>query len=166
MAKTNQSIRVFPVLLFIIVFSSASSCKKEPSRTSGPEVPILPGVDIDVEKIQNQTGIPFRILKTETVGYMPLHKFYWVSLKEKVSEEKVEILAQALIKETIAMKPETFHSFSIHFFWEDELEETVEKSTCFARATFLPGGSWLKVGREPIEDYKNYQLTCTFLREN
>jgi hypothetical protein len=45
---------------------------------------------------------------------------------------------------------------------EDELGASVERSRCFARANFLPQGGWVKVGRVPIDDYKDYALTYTF----
>lgn len=94
---------------------------------------------------------------------MPHHKFFWVSLKSKLNKKQIETLAESIIKETIAKKPNTYHSFTIHFFWEKELGETLEKSPCFARATFLPEGSWQKVGRVPLDDYQSYRLTCSFL---
>ncbi len=109
------------------------------------------------------TGVQFKILKTKAIGDMPLHKFYWVSLKKKVSSQKVKDLADSIIKEIIAGKPKTYHSFTIHFFWEDELGERVEKSKSFARANFLPEGDWAKVGRVPIDDYKDYKLAYTSL---
>jgi len=92
---------------------------------------------------------------------MPLHKFYWVCLPKKVSTQKVQELADSIIKETIAKKPKAYHSFTVHFFWEDELGECVEKSRSFARANSLPEGDWTKVGRVPIDDYKDYELTYT-----
>jgi len=150
----------FIVLAFIILFLS---CKKEPEKEPELEIPPLVGAEIDAQKIENAIGCKFKILKTETIGYMPLHKFYWVCLKKGLNNEKVEALTDAIIKETITRKPKTFHSFTIHFFWEDELVESIENSRCFARANFLPEGSWLKVGRVPIDDYKSYKLTCTFL---
>jgi hypothetical protein len=51
----------------------------------------------------------------------------------------------------------------VHFFLESELKETTEASTPFARATYLPEGNWVKVGRASIEDYKDYRLTLTRL---
>ena len=123
----------------------------------------LAGIEIDIRKIENLTGVQFNILKTKTIGYMPLHKFYWVCLKKKVSSQKVKELADSIIKEIIAKKPKTYHSFTVHFFWEDELCESVEKSKSFARANFLPEGDWTKVGRVLTDDYKDYNLTFTSL---
>ena len=148
---------IFSILL--IVFSQ--SCKKEPSEKSPLLAKPSAITEIDIEKIKTQTGIQFKILKTETIGFMPIHKFYWVSIAEKPSQSKIKELASAIIKETIAKKPGVFHSYTIHFFLEAELAESIEKSKSYAQATFLPEGSWLQVGRVPIDDYKEYRLVCT-----
>jgi hypothetical protein len=134
--------------VIFLIFSL--TCKKEPSKKVKFEAAQVVGAEIDPQKIQNPTGVLCKILKTETVGYMPIHKFYWVCLKEKTSLQKVEQLADAIISDTIAKKPITFHSFTIHFFCEDEMAETLEKSKSFAQATFLPEGNWQKVGRVPL----------------
>jgi len=152
---------IITFLIFILICFGLS-CKKESSEDPTAETTPAVGTEVDVQKIEDLTGVQFKICKTKAVGYMPLHKFYWVCLQEKVSHQKVEGLAHEIIKETIAKKPKTYHSFTIHFFFDDELAETTEKSECCARATFLPEGSWLKVGRIPIDDYKSYKLTCTF----
>jgi hypothetical protein len=86
-------------------------------------------------------------------------------LRQKINPSKLEQLATVIIKETIANKLKTYHSFTIHFFLEEKLKDTLEKSECCARAYFLPEGNWLKVGRVPIDDYKNYKLKLTFLSE-
>ena len=145
-------------LSFVLIIFSMS-CKKFSENPLLQKNPLV-GVEIDIQKIENLTGVQFKILKMETIGYMPLHKFYWVCLKKKANSQMVEELADSIIKETIAKKPKTYHSFTIHFFWEDELGERVEQSKSFARANFLPEGDWTKVGRAPIDDYK---LTCIFL---
>ena len=153
---------IFVLISFTFIIFSLS-CKKEPSEKPILEMAPLAEVEIDIQKIENLTGVQFKILKTETVGYMPLHRFYWVCLPKKVNSQKVKELSDAITKELIAKKPKTYHSFTIHFFWEDELAECVEKSKSFARANFLPEGSWLKVGRAPLDDYKDYKLTLTSL---
>ena len=153
---------IFVLISFTFIIFSLS-CKKEPSEKPILETAPLAKVEIDIQKIENLTGVQFKILKTETVGYVPLHKFYWVCLPKKVNSQKVKELSDAITKEIIAKKPKTYHSFTIHFFWEDELAECVEKSKSFARANFLPEGSWLKVGRAPLDDYKDYKLTLTSL---
>jgi hypothetical protein len=153
-------------ILFLISFTFiifCLSCKNETSETPILLTAQLAGTEIDLKKIENLTGIQFKILKTETIGYIPLHKFYWVCLNNKVGSQEVKGLADAIIKEIIAKKPKTYHSFTVHFFWEDELGDCVEKSKSFARANFLPEGNWTKVGRVTIDDYKDYQLTYTSL---
>jgi len=151
-------------IIFLISFTAIIfifSCKNKPSEKTTLQTAPLAGIEIDIQKIENLTGVQFKILKTETIGYMPLHKFYWICMQEKAISQKVEQVADAIIKETIAKKPKTYHSFTIHFFCENELAESFEKSKSFARANYLPEGSWLKVGRVPIDDYKDYKLTLT-----
>ena len=163
MNKNKLNLTIILPFFILTLILLLPSCKKNPAEEGALETPPLVGAEVDVKKIESQTGISFNILKTESIGYMPLHKFYWVSLKDKVNKQRLETLAEAILKETIALKPNTYHSFTIHFFWENELRETIGKSPCFARATFLPEGNWQKVGRLPIDDYKNYKLSCTFL---
>jgi|GEM_PF-571238 len=149
--------------IFLIVF--LASCQKEgPKAPSKIALEQLASTEVDVKKIEQLTGISLRILKTEALGYMPLNKFFWVSVPEKLAPEKIEKLAEAIIKQTILSRPRTYHSFTVHFFCEKELGPSLETSQSFAKATFLPEGSWAKVGRVPIDDYKTYQLTCS-LRE-
>jgi c-di-AMP phosphodiesterase-like protein len=153
-------------ILFLISFTFiifSLSCKKELEKEAIFKAIQLVEAEIDTKKIINLTGVQFKILKTETIGYIPLHKFYWVCLKKKVNSQRVEELADSIIKEIIIKKPKTYHSFTIHFFLEDELGASVESSRCFASANFLPQGGWVKVGRVPIDDYKDYSLTYTFL---
>ncbi len=163
MKRTVIILKLILVFIILTLVFFSPSCKKEESKKDVTETASVTGIEVDAQKIRKLTGVSFNILKTETIGYTPIHKFYWISIQKRVSNQKVEELADAIIKETIAEKPKTFHSFTIHFFWEDELAETVEKSKCIARATFLPEGGWFKVGRVPIDDYENYKLNCTFL---
>jgi len=147
----------FLLINFILIIFS-SSCNKETKITNQP----LSVETVDIHAIENLTGCQFNILKSQTLGYIPLHKFYWVSLKDEANNQKLNELAEAIIKETIYQNPKTFHSFTIHFFLENELKESVEKSNIFARANFLPEGSWVKVGRVPIKEYEDYKLTLTY----
>ena len=153
---------IFILIIFIFIIFSLS-CNKEPSEKSLLQTAPMVGAEIDTQKIINLTGIQFKILKTETVGYEPLHRFYWVCLPKKVNNQKVNELSDAIIKEIIVRKPKTYHSVTIHFFQEDELAECVESSRSFARANFLPEGGWVKVGRASIDDYKSYRIICTIL---
>jgi hypothetical protein len=150
-------------ILFLISFTFiifSLSCKKSSEKPMLLAAQ-LPETEIDIQKIENLTGVQFKILKTKTVGYMPLHRFYWICLPKRVSSQKVNELADSIIKEIITKKPNTYHSFTVHLFWEDELGECVEKSKSFARANFLPEGDWTKVGRVPLDDYEDYALTFT-----
>jgi hypothetical protein len=153
------------IILFLISFNFiifSISCKKTPSEITMLEKAQPQETEIDIQKVEKLTGVQFKILKTETIGYIPLNRFYWVCLPNKVPSQKVKELTDSIIKEIIAKNPKTYHSFTIHLFWEDELGECVEESKSFARANFLPEGDWTKVGRVPIDDYKDYKLTCTF----
>jgi len=161
--KSIPVLIIFYLILILIIF--ILSCRKEAQQAPKKELEEIVGVEINVKKIENITGVEFRILKTQSIGYIPLHKFYWCCLREKINPHKLEELANAVIKEAIASELKTYHSFTIQFFLEEKLKDTLEKSECCARASFLPEGSWLKVGRIPINDYKNYKLTLTFLSE-
>jgi hypothetical protein len=153
-----------PIIIFFIVLFLSASCQRKESEISAKRAAENLGkIEVNEERIKEMTGISCRILKSETLGYMPLHKFFWISVPEKLDQEKIERLAMAIINETIHTRPRTYHSFTIHFFSEKELGPSIEASESFARATFLPEGDWAKVGRVPIDDYKNYQLRCTFL---
>ena len=112
--------------------------------------------EIDIQQIENSTGIQFFILKSQTVGYMPRHRFYWVCVENEISRQKTEELAQAIITETISSHPQTYHSFMIHFFLKSELRETVENSKSYAQATYLPEGSRQKIRRIAVENYDDY----------
>lgn len=148
-------------LLTCIFVILSFSCKKESSKNADLETSLLFQSEVDVKKIENLLGIRFTILKTETHGYKPVHKFCWVCLEEKVDQEKVRELAREIVNSLIAEKPSTYHSFTIHFFWRDDIKGSVEESKSFAQAAFLPEGGWLKVGRVPIDDYKDYKLKYT-----
>ncbi len=151
------------ILISFTFITFSLSCNKELEKEAIFKAIQLVGAEIDTQKIINLTGIQFKILKTETIGYEPLHRFYWVCLPKKVNSQKVNELSDAIIKEIIARKPKTYHSVTIHFFLEDELTERVESSKSFARANFLPEGEWVKVGRASIDDYKSYRIICTIL---
>ncbi len=157
--------------LFLFLFSLLvfSGCKKAPSppaedtsiQTNALGMPL----EIDVQKIETSLKIPFRVLKADTVGYTPLNRFYWICLPEEVSNEEIQSLAQAVIDEIIEKKPDTYHSITIHFFLEADIaQKGISNDNRLACATFLPKGSWLKVGRVPIDGYKHYQLNCDFFK--
>jgi hypothetical protein len=109
-----------------------------------------------------RTGIRFRIIKTQVLGSAPIHKFLWVCVPDQTPREKVEELVREIIEATIEKYPNTYHSFTAHLFYESELTGKPEDCRPFAKATFLPEGDWSKVGRAPIDDYKNFQLALEF----
>jgi len=148
---------------FVLIFLYPA-CKKSSEKGTFGIAP-LTGSEVDVQKIESKTGISFQILKTDVIGFNPTHKFFWVCLEKKETQENVSKLANAIIQDTIAKKAKTYHSFKIHFFIKDKLKETIETSICFANATFLPEGLMVKVGRIPIDDDKAYKLTLTFLEQ-
>jgi hypothetical protein len=160
--KSREQKWVGALALFVLL---VAACRKaaEPERPAGAGGAIAAAADIDPEKIAAATGVRFRILKTETIGQTPRHLFYWISLGNGDPGPKLETLAEAIIRGTITARPRTFHSFIVHFFRESELKGSVEKSTPFARATFLPEGNWQKVGRASIEGYSGYALACVRL---
>ena len=151
------------VLAFIVALIPACHKEAGPGRSAGTEKPVAKSAasEIDPEKIAAVVGVRFRVLKTEALGQMTRNKFYWICLGDKVAGPKLEELAMAIVRETITARPQTYHSFTVHFFLESELKETCEASTPFARATYLPEGSLANVGRASIEDYEDYRLTLT-----
>lgn len=184
MKNTRRRKEIFLVFFLILIVGGVFACRQREKPT--PPRGALPQSDpasisargapgeealakelalLNGDKIQEELSIAFKIIKTETLGYATLHKFYWVSLAEKVPAEKIEILARRLIEETIARQPAAFHSFTLHFFWERELGDRPETSPAFARATYLPFGDWQQVGRVPIDNYKNYQLTIAYIEK-
>jgi hypothetical protein len=155
--------RLFAVLAWIIIFLPACSKNEATEGTAGTGKPAIKAVafEIDPGKLANAVGVNFRILKEEAVAQTTRNKFYWISVGDKVAVPKIEELAMAVIRETIAARPQTYHSFTLHFIRESDLKETPESSAVFVRATYLPEGSWQKVGRVSIEDYKDYRLHLT-----
>ena len=143
--------------------SSLVACKKgTPSKPLEQQAQIA-AAEVDIQKITAQTGIRFRIIKTDARGYMPLHKYFWVCVPDQTPKEKVEALIREILKATVAKFSNTYHSFTFHLFYESKLTGKPEDCQTFARATFLPDGDWLKVGRAPIDDYKSYQLSLEFM---
>jgi hypothetical protein len=138
------------------------SCKKGPPTKAAAEQ-ASQAVDLDVQKISSQLGFTFKIFKTATHGSTSKYKYYWISLPEKADQPRIESLAKAVIDETIAKYPETYHCFMIHFFFEADRIGGPEISKPFAQVSYLPEGDWFKIGRSPIDGYKAYRLITIFL---
>lgn len=153
---------VFLKFLILILIVFILSCKKEPEKQISLEMSPSIAAEIDIQQIESSTDLQFTILKTQTVGFMPRHRFFWVCLDKEASHQKIEDLAQAIVNEAIANHPNTYHSFMIHFFLKSELRETVESSKSYAQATYLPEGSRQKIRRIAVDNYDDYKLTCTF----
>jgi hypothetical protein len=162
MKKGWSVLSVVSVVLIIGCCAALSSCKGEDAQKHSFEA-VPQGVsDIDVKKVSTASGILFKIIKTEDIGFSPKQKFFWVLTKETPAVQKTEELASVIIKETINLKPQTYDGFTIHFIDEAGFGGTPENSKCFAKATYFPEGSIEKIGRMPIDEYKEYKLICTF----
>jgi len=153
------------VLALAVLLVAACRKAAEPERPAGAGgmTATAAAADIDPGKITAATGVRFRILKTETIGQMPRHLFYWVSLADGDPAPRLETLAEAIIRGTIAARPRTYHSFTVHFFHDHDLKGAAERSKPFARVTFLPEGDWQKVGRASVEDYSSYTMALVRL---
>jgi hypothetical protein len=164
MKKEWSLFGIVSIVLIIGCCAALSSCKKENAQKPSFEaVPQGPS-DIDVNKIGAASGIPLKIIKTEDIGFSPKQKFFWVLTKEIPAIQKTEELASAIIKETILLRPQTYHGITIHFIDEAGFAGTPENSKRFAKATYFPEGSMEKIGRVPIDEYKEYKLVCTLLK--
>jgi hypothetical protein len=162
-AKGNASLIVFDMaLLFLMIVQS--SCEKTPVEKTTFNSVEQRVTEIDATKVELTTSIPRKILKTEDIGYVPKAKFFWVLLKERADRQKLEEIASGIIEETVAKKGKIYHSFTFHFFDETGFVGSPERSKAFAKINFFPDGSQDKVGRVPIDDYKNYQFVCLSIK--
>jgi len=143
---------------FLLILSACESKEKSPPA----EVTQLAETSINIEEISTNTGITFEVLKSTDVGSLPKYRFFWICFDSDLNEEKIKLLAESIINDTIRRKPRTYHAFKIHFFRKCDVKEKLEDSMSIATACFLPEGDWTKVGRIPIDDYAEYSLVCTF----
>ena len=148
--------------LVVILVAFSNVFKEETFQSHNSSIAHLVESELDPNKVMDAIGIPFAILKTNSFGKKTLHKFYCISTSERLEDQRVRNLSDALIKEIISAKPESFHTLTFHFILGEELKKTVESSSCYARVSFLPHGKWEKAGRVPIDDYKDYSLICSF----
>ena len=138
-----------------------SACESR-EKSLPAEVVQLAETSINIEEISTNTGITFEVLKSVDVGSQYVYKFFWICYESDLTEEKIKLLAESIINDTISRKPRTYHAFKIHFFRKCDVKEKLEDSMSIATACFLPEGDWTKVGRVPIDDYAEYSLVCTF----
>jgi hypothetical protein len=120
--------------------------------------------EIDTQPIATQTGVPFSILKTASKGGDIRQKFLWVSFDGNPGKDRVEVVVKNILDALIAKYPRTFHAFTLHLFYKNNLGSIPEDSPTFARATFLPDGDRTKVGRVPIDDYRAYRLSIDYTK--
>jgi hypothetical protein len=116
--------------------------------------------EIDEAKVSALTGVPIKVLKTDTIGFSPINRFYWIRIQGRPIKGKLLEVSKAILDKVIAAKPHVHHSFSLHFISSDDYRSGAASNKCFAKATFLPEGDWQKVGRDPIDGYANYKLDC------
>lgn len=105
-------------------------------------------------------GVSVKVLKTDSIGYSPINRFYWIRVQGRPVKAKLLEVSKAILDEIIAAKPRVYHSFILHFISSDDYRPGAAVLNCFAKATFLPEGDWQKVGRDPIDGYGNYKLDC------
>ena len=116
--------------------------------------------EIDEAKVSTLTGVPIKVLKTDSIGFPTINRFYWIRVQGRPIKAKLEDISRAVLDEIIAAKPKVYHSFTLHFVSSEDVRPVAETKKCFAKATFLPEGGWQKVGRDPIDGYRNYKLDC------
>ena len=164
MKTTGKSALFFSFMALLFLMIVQSSCEKTPVEKTTFNSVEQRVTEIDVKKVESSTGVLCKILKTEDIGYMPKAKFFWVLLKERAGRQKLEEIASGIIDETTVKKGKIYHSFTFHFFDETGFVGSPERSKAFAKINFFPDGSQDKVGRVPIDDYKNYQFVCLFIK--
>jgi hypothetical protein len=139
---------------FIVVACNKSGPAPESSTTT------LVVSEIDEAKISTFTGVQIKILKTDSIGFPTINRFYWIRVQGRPIKAKLEEISKAVLDDVIAAKPKVYYSFTLHFISSEDIRSGVETNRFFARATFLPEGNWQKVGRDPIDSYGNYKLDC------
>jgi hypothetical protein len=139
-----------------LVFAACN--KSGPTQESSSSALIVS--EIDEAGVSTLTGVPIKVLKTDSIGFPTMNRFYWIQLQGRPVRAKLEEISKAVLDEVIAAKPKVYHSFTLHFVSSEDVRPGAETKKCFAKATFLPEGGWQKVGRDPIDGYGNYKLDC------
>jgi hypothetical protein len=144
------------IIAITLVFPA---CKKNgPAPESSASVAVVS--EIDEAKVSTLAGVPIKVLKTESIGFSPINRFYWIRVQARPIKAKLLEISKAILDEVIAVKPKLYNSFTLHFISSDDYRPGAAVLNCFAKATFLPGGDWQKVGRDPLDGYGNYKLDC------
>ena len=150
---------VFLIGGLIAVGLVVSACKKNgPAPESSVSIAVVS--EIDEAKVSTLIGVPIKVLKTDSIGATPINRFYWIRVQGRPIKAKLLEISKAILDEVIALKPNVYHSFTLHFISSDDFRPGAASQKCFAKATFLPEGEWQKVGRDPIDGYANYKLDC------
>jgi hypothetical protein len=144
--------------LFAIGLVVAACNKSGPAPEPSASAVIVS--EIDEAKVSSLTGVLTKVLKTDSIGVLPINRFYWIRVQGRPDKAKLLEISKACLDEVIAAKPKVYHSFTLHFISSEDVRPGAEPNKCFAKATFLPEGDWQKVGRFPIDGYGNYKLDC------
>lgn len=155
------SLRIGLAIGFVSLCVLAGCKKAAPAKPADTQAQMAAS-EINTQDITARTSVSFRIIKTQVLGSAPIHKFLWICVPGPTPDEKIEPLVREIINAFTAKFPSTYHSFTVHLFHENELTGKPEDCWSFAQATFLPEGDWTKVGRIPIDGYKNYQLNLNY----
>ena len=145
--------------VLLVIGLVVAACNKSGPAPEPSESAVIVS-EIDEAKVSSLTGVPIKVLKTETIGYSPINRFYWMRVQGRPDKAKLMEISKACLDEVIAVKPKIYHSFTLHFISSVDYKPGVASQKCFAKATFLPEGDWQKVGRVPIDGYGSYKLDC------
>jgi len=131
-------------------------CRKTHDGSSPPAAATI--AEINEAAVSEATGVKIRVLKAESIGVSPVNRFYWIQVEGRPLKDKLLEISRLALDQIIASHPRLYHSFTFHFASADESTGAVKLRECYARTTFLPEGSWQKVGRVPIDGYDAYVL--------
>jgi len=160
--KDNFSLKILVVCLSTIGLFHVYACKKENAPpSSGPTAPAIYS-EIDTQAIAAKAGAKFNVIKADSQGTDIRHKFLWVCFANGTTHDKVEEVVKNILDALITKYSSTCHCYTFHLFHENKLTITPEDSQPFARASFLPEGSRLKVGRIPIGGFAAYRLIIEY----
>ena len=144
------------IVIGVMLFSACGKSRGGPESTTTAAVIS----EIDEALVSAGSGVKVKVLKTETIGFSPVNRFYWIRVEGRPMKEKLLEISKSALDQIIAAKPKLYHSLTFHFISSEDIRPGAETKNSYARATFLPEGNWPKVGRVPIDGYKSYKLDC------
>ncbi len=153
--------RNLSIYLLITSLCIVFACKKDNAPPSAA-ADASAYSEIDTKAIAAKTGVNFRVVKADSQGADIRYKFLWICFADGTVQAKVEDVVNNILDEIIVKYPKIYHSFTFHLFYQKDMKDTCENSHPFAAASFLPRGDRAQVGRVPIDDYKNYQLSFSY----